>query len=124
MLLLGIAYAANIGGTGTLIGTPPNLVSFRFLISVRYTMDSAHLPWHTSKLGRSQFRCELLHMSVQLSHHSVVIFFSLEGDVFSQVMFQFIQAFPGQPVTFASWLLFATPLMVFNLGLAWIWLQV
>ena len=40
MLLLGIAYAANIGGTGTLIGTPPNLVSFGFLISVRYTMHT------------------------------------------------------------------------------------
>ena len=41
MLLLGIAYAANIGGTGTLIGTPPNLVSFGFLISVRYTMHTS-----------------------------------------------------------------------------------
>ena len=41
MLLLGIAFAANIGGTGTLIGTPPNLVSFGFLISVRYTMHTS-----------------------------------------------------------------------------------
>ena len=39
-------------------------------------------------------------------------------------MYQFIQKFPGQPVTFASWLLFATPLMLFNLAIAWLWLQV
>lgn len=27
-ILLGIAYAANIGGTGSLIGTAPNIVMF------------------------------------------------------------------------------------------------
>ncbi|NHF61117.1 SLC13/DASS family transporter [Flavobacteriaceae bacterium TP-CH-4] len=34
-LLLGIAYAASIGGTGTLIGTPPNLV-FAGLVTTLY----------------------------------------------------------------------------------------
>jgi hypothetical protein len=33
MLALGIAYAANIGGTGTIIGTPPNLILFDVLES-------------------------------------------------------------------------------------------
>ena len=27
MLLLALAYSANIGGTGTIIGTPPNLIT-------------------------------------------------------------------------------------------------
>ena len=31
MMMLAIAYAANVGGTGTLIGTPPNLVMFEFI---------------------------------------------------------------------------------------------
>ena len=33
-LLLGIAYAASIGGTGTLIGTPPNLVLAGLLVQL------------------------------------------------------------------------------------------
>ena len=31
MMMLGIAYSANVGGTGTLIGTPPNLILAEFL---------------------------------------------------------------------------------------------
>ena len=64
MMMLSIAYAANIGGTGTLIGTPPNLV-----------------------------------------------------------MYEFISKLKGQPLTFGSWMVFCVPLMLFNLVLAWLWLQ-
>jgi len=64
MMMLAIAYSANIGGTGTLIGTPPNLV-----------------------------------------------------------MFEFIGKFPGQPITFGSWMVLCAPLMIVNLLLAWVWLQ-
>mgnify|MGYP000281849365 CR=1 FL=1 len=35
-LMLGIAYAANIGGTATIIGTPPNVV---FAGYIRQTFD-------------------------------------------------------------------------------------
>lgn len=31
MLLLSLMYAANIGGTGTIIGTPPNLITIGVL---------------------------------------------------------------------------------------------
>ena len=32
-MYLSIAYSANVGGTGTLIGTPPNLILMEFLTS-------------------------------------------------------------------------------------------
>ncbi|XP_023339822.1 solute carrier family 13 member 5 [Eurytemora carolleeae] len=31
MMLLSVAYAANVGGTGTIIGTPPNMILMEFL---------------------------------------------------------------------------------------------
>ena len=33
MMYLSIAYSANVGGTGTIIGTPPNLIFMEFLTS-------------------------------------------------------------------------------------------
>ena len=43
-ILLGIAYAANIGGTATLIGTPPNIVLAGFLES-EYDYSISFLRW-------------------------------------------------------------------------------
>ncbi|RCX26031.1 SLC13 family permease [Thioalbus denitrificans] len=43
-LLLGIAYAASIGGTGTLVGTPPNLVLAAFARE-HYGYDTTVLEW-------------------------------------------------------------------------------
>jgi solute carrier family 13 (sodium-dependent dicarboxylate transporter), member 2/3/5 len=43
-LLLGIAYGASIGGTGTIIGTPPNLFVASF-IRERFGLDIAFVQW-------------------------------------------------------------------------------
>lgn len=43
-LMLGIAYAASIGGMGTPIGTPPNLIMSGFL-RTEYGMDVTMLQW-------------------------------------------------------------------------------
>ena len=43
-LMLGVAYAASIGGIGTLIGTPPNLVLASFL-EQRYGVEVTMLDW-------------------------------------------------------------------------------
>jgi len=44
LLMLGIAYAANIGGTMTLIGTPPNIVFAGFYLEA-YGTDFAFARW-------------------------------------------------------------------------------
>ena len=43
-LLLGIAYASSIGGIGTPIGTPPNLV-FREVYATQVGGEIAFLDW-------------------------------------------------------------------------------
>ncbi len=43
-LMLGIAYAASIGGVGTLIGTPPNLVLAAF-VEERYGVNVTLVSW-------------------------------------------------------------------------------
>ena len=43
-IMLGIAFAANIGGTATLIGTPPNLVAAAFLQET-YQIQIGFLQW-------------------------------------------------------------------------------
>lgn len=43
-LMLGIAYACSIGGVGTLVGTPPNLVLAAF-VADRYGADLSMLRW-------------------------------------------------------------------------------
>jgi sodium-dependent dicarboxylate transporter 2/3/5 len=43
-LVLGIAYACSIGGTGTLVGTPPNLVLAAY-VREHYAMDLGMVRW-------------------------------------------------------------------------------
>ncbi len=43
-LMLGIAYAASIGGVGTLIGTPPNALMAAFL-KENYQIEIAFVKW-------------------------------------------------------------------------------
>jgi sodium-dependent dicarboxylate transporter 2/3/5 len=43
-LVLGIAYACSIGGTGTLVGTPPNLVLAAF-VREQYDLDLGMVRW-------------------------------------------------------------------------------
>lgn len=43
-LMLGIAYAANVGGTATIIGTPPNVV-FSGFIKESYEVDVSFATW-------------------------------------------------------------------------------
>jgi len=43
-IMLGIAYAANVGGISTIIGTPPNTVMVGFL-EQEYGMDISFLKW-------------------------------------------------------------------------------
>ena len=45
-LVLGIAYACSIGGIGTLIGTPPNLILAAFLRS-QYGIELSMVQWMT-----------------------------------------------------------------------------
>lgn len=47
-LMLAIAYSASIGGIGTLIGTPPNLV-FAGIVEELYSIEISFLQW--AKLG-------------------------------------------------------------------------
>ena len=43
-LMLGIAYAANVGGIATIIGTPPNIVLAGFLES-EYNYNISFVKW-------------------------------------------------------------------------------
>ena len=43
-LMLGIAYAANVGGVGTLIGTPPNVV-FKGILEKTFNIEVSFLDW-------------------------------------------------------------------------------
>ncbi len=43
-MMLGIAYAATIGGIGTVIGTPPNAVAMGFIVR-RYGVEIGFLEW-------------------------------------------------------------------------------
>jgi len=60
-LMLGIAYAANIGGIATIIGTPPNTVIVGFL-ERQYDMDISFLKWMMIGIPFSAFMISVTYL--------------------------------------------------------------
>lgn len=46
-LLLGVAYSASIGGIGTPVGTPPNLVFMKFYVEIAGGQEPTFVTWMT-----------------------------------------------------------------------------
>ena len=60
-IMLGIAYAANIGGVATIIGTPPNMVLIGFL-EATYDIEISFLQWMTIGLPFSIVMLAILYV--------------------------------------------------------------
>ncbi|KAK3731051.1 hypothetical protein QZH41_019209, partial [Actinostola sp. cb2023] len=98
MLLLSIAYAANIGGTATLTGTAPNLILSGQVSKLVLTV--VHIELSSKSWDRF---CHVVHVCI------VVLFYRL---------------FPESPgIGFATWFMYAFPEMLILLFVAWVWLQ-
>lgn len=101
MMLLSVAFSANIGGTATIIGTPPNIILLGFLDEVRSK------PQACSKVSLSTA-------------------FTRSGGVACPLCkpWMFWQRFrDDHPLNFGSWMAFAVPLALVNLLLCWLLLQ-
>ena len=106
-LLLSVAYASNIGGTGVITGSPPNLVVLNvldrfgcFYFCVIIIVNTGSLP---------NFVTSIVIISRELYYEYYDDFSSAYGEGVS-------------PLTYASWMGFCVPLMVVNTFLAWLWI--
>ena len=105
-LLLSVAYASNIGGTGVITGSPPNLV----VLNVLDRFPCCHCVIIIVNTGSPpNFVTSIVIISRKLYYECYDDFSSAYGEGVS-------------PLTYASWMGFCVPLMVVNTFLAWLWI--
>ncbi|KAH8026637.1 hypothetical protein HPB51_023147 [Rhipicephalus microplus] len=104
VMLLSVAYAANIGGTGSVIGTPPNLILQALYIKQFNQDDLTFLAWMLYNVP------------------PMLVCTSLAW-LYTQWIVAKLTQFNQDDLTFLAWMLYNVPPMLVCTSLAWLYTQ-